>query len=44
MDEELKALRVANKTGWFDKCQAYAPAAHELCVISEYSDEIPLLC
>ena len=35
MDEQLKALREANKTVWFDKSQAYAPAACELYVISE---------
>ena len=35
MNEELKTLSQAIKTGWFNKCQAYAPAAHELCVINE---------
>ena len=44
MDEQLKALREANKTVWFDKCQAYAPAAHELCVICELSYVVPVLC
>ena len=44
MEEQFKALREANKTVWFDKCQAYAPAAHELCVISEHSYEVPILC
>ena len=44
MEEQLEALREANKTVWCDKCQAYAPAAHELCVISEHSYEVPILC
>ena len=37
MDDELKALSEANKTVLFDKSQAYAPAACELCVVSECS-------
>ena len=44
MDDELKALREANKTVLFDKSQAYAPAACELCVVSECSYEVPILC
>ena len=44
MDEQLKALREANKTDWFDECQAYAPAAREQCMISEHSYEVPILC
>ena len=35
MDEELKTLREAIKTGQFEKCKAYAPAAGELCVIGQ---------
>ena len=35
VDEELKTLRVAIKTGRFEKCKAYAPAAGELCVIGQ---------
>ena len=35
MDEELKTLRKAIKTGPFEKCKAYAPAAGELCVIGQ---------
>ena len=35
VDEELKALREAIKTGRFEKCKAYAPAAGELCVIGQ---------
>ena len=35
VDEELKALREAIKTGRFEKCTAYAPAAGELCVIGQ---------
>ena len=34
-DEELKALREATKSGRFEKCKAYAPAAGELCVIGQ---------
>ena len=44
MDDELKALREANKTVLFDKSQAYAPAACELYVVSEWSYEVPILC
>ena len=44
MDDELKALKEANKTVLFDKSQAYAPAACELCVVSECSYEVPILC
>ena len=40
MDDELKALKEANKTVLFDKSQAYAPAACELCVVSECSYEV----
>ena len=35
VDEELKTLREAIKTGRFEKCKAYAPAAGELCVIGQ---------
>ena len=35
VDEELKALREAIKTGRFEKCKAYEPAAGELCVIGQ---------
>ena len=28
----------------FDKSQAFAPAACELCVVSECSYEVPILC
>ena len=35
VDEELKALREAIKTGRFEKCKAYAPAAGGLCVIGQ---------
>ena len=35
MDEELITLREAIKTGRFEKCKAYAPAAGELCVIGQ---------
>ena len=35
VDEELKALREAIKTGRFEKCKAYALAAGELCVIGQ---------
>lgn len=35
LDEELKALREAMKTGRFEKCKVYAPAAVELCVIGQ---------
>ena len=35
VDEELKALREAIKTGRYEKCKAYAPAAGELCVIGQ---------
>nr|XP_058952093.1 uncharacterized protein K02A2.6-like [Pocillopora verrucosa] len=34
-DEELKVLREAIKTGRFEKCKNYAPAAGELCVIGQ---------
>ncbi|PFX13666.1 Uncharacterized protein K02A2.6 [Stylophora pistillata] len=34
-DEELKVLREAIKTGRFEKCKEYAPAAGELCVIGQ---------
>ena len=33
VDDELKAPREAIKTGRFEKCKGYAPAAGELCVI-----------
>ena len=35
IDEELKTLSEAIKTGRFEKCKAYAPAAGELCVIEQ---------
>ena len=35
LDEELKILREAIKTGRYEKCKAYAPAAGELCVIGQ---------
>jgi len=35
VDEELKALREAIRTGQFEKCKVYAPAAGELCVIGQ---------
>ena len=35
VDEELKTLGGAIKTGRFEKCKAYAPAAGELCVIRQ---------
>ena len=35
VDEELIALREAIKTGRFEKCKAYSPAADELCVIGQ---------
>jgi len=35
VDEELKALRKAIKTGRFEQCNDYAPAAGELCVIGQ---------
>ena len=35
VDEELKAPREAMKTGRFESCNAYAPAAGELCVIGQ---------
>ena len=35
VDEELIALREAVKTGRFEKCKAYSPAAGELCVIGQ---------
>ena len=35
VDEELMALREAVKTGRFEKCKAYSPAAGELCVIGQ---------
>ena len=34
-DEELIVLRQAIKTGRFDHCKTYAPAAGELCVIGQ---------
>ena len=35
VDEELKVLREVMKTGRYEKCKAYAPAAGELCVIGQ---------
>lgn len=35
VDKELIALREAIKTGRFEKCKAYAPAAAELCVTGQ---------
>lgn len=35
VDEELIPLREAIKTGRFEKCKAYSPAAGELCVIGQ---------
>ena len=35
VDEELKALRKALKTGRLEECKAYAPAAGKLCVIGQ---------
>lgn len=35
VDKELIALREAIKTGRFEKCKAYAPAAGELCVTGQ---------
>ena len=35
VDEELKVLREAIKTGRYEKCKSYAPAAGELCVIGQ---------
>ncbi|PFX23612.1 Transposon Ty3-G Gag-Pol polyprotein [Stylophora pistillata] len=34
-NEELKVLREAIKTGRFEKCKEYAPAAGQLCVIGQ---------
>ena len=35
VDEELKALREALKTGRLEECKAYAAAAGKLCVIGQ---------
>ena len=35
VDEELIVLREAIKTGRFEKCKAYSPAAGEVCVIRQ---------
>ena len=35
VDEELKVLREAIKTGRYEKCKAYATAAGKLCVIGQ---------
>lgn len=35
VDKELIALREAIKTGRFEKCRAYSPAAGELCVMGQ---------
>ena len=35
VDEELKALRKAIKTGRLEECKAYAPAVGEMCVTGQ---------
>ena len=35
VDEGLKALRKAIKTGRLEECKAYAPAVGDLCVIGQ---------
>ncbi|XP_070560345.1 uncharacterized protein [Ptychodera flava] len=35
VDEEIAKLKIAMKTGRFDKCEQYAPVAGELCTIGQ---------